>query len=429
MTPYSQAKSRNKILFVNGFSKAQYEALPRLSQILGREIVPVLLFDLKKVAKPFVAEIKDLILLRVDFGDGEQIQEALKPYAEEIITATCLSDINVPHLKRVIPYLPHCILPIEKSLEWTTEKTKMRAKLRSYDKSIAPKFLVVHDDTKETIDKIEKAVGYPLVMKPSGLAASLLVSICYHREELEKVLKQTVKKIDQLYKLKNGRGEPKILVEEFMEGDMYSIDAYVNPYGVIYFAPTVYVKTGRDVGFDDFFGYMRMTPTQLNDTHTQDARDAAEKAIKALSMRSTTCHIELMRTEGGWKVIELGPRIGGFRHEMYQHSYGMDHSLNDLLIRIPRKPIIPKKAKGYTALLQFYAHKEGKLQRIQGVMKIQALASLKRLTVKKEPGDRCTFAKNGGDPVLEILLFNPIRSNVLADIRRIEQSLKIITEK
>ena len=140
---------------------------------------------------------------------------------------------------------------------------------------------------------------------------------------------------------------------------MYSIDAYVNARGVIYFAPTVYVKTGREIGFDDFFGYMRLTPTMLNVAHTEEAQEAASKGIKALGMRSTTCHIELMRTEDGWKVIEMGPRIGGFRHEMYDLSYGIDHSLNDILIRIPKQPILPKKVRGYTAVMQFYAQKEG----------------------------------------------------------------------
>jgi hypothetical protein len=179
------------------------------------------------------------------------------------------------------------------------------------------------------------------------------------------------------------------------------------------------------VGFDDFFGYMRMTPTQLTATHTEEAQEAATKGIKALGMRSTTCHIELMRTESVWKVIELGPRIGGFRHEMYELSFGMDHSLNDLLIRDSRKPILPKKVKGYTAMMQFYGQTEGKLEKIEGLFKIEALESVKRMKVRKEPGDKCTFAKNGGDPVLDVVLFNPVRSNVLADIRRLEQYLKI----
>jgi hypothetical protein len=427
MVLYHQSKHRNKFLFVNSFSPEQNEALKKYSQLSGQLIEPILLMDTKKVIAQWVLDLPTKIIVVADLSDLGSLQTALKPYEDEILGATCLGDGNVPHLRRVVPLLPYCNLPTEKSLEWTTEKIQMRSLLRNYEKSLSPNYLVINDGTPETIEKIEKRIGYPLVVKPSGLAASLLVSICYHREELEKVLKQTIKKMDQLYKDKKGRGLPKILVEEFMEGDMYSIDAYVNARGVIYFAPPVYVKTGREVGFDDFFGYMRMTPTRLSVPNMEDAQEAATKGIKALGMRSTTCHVELMRTETGWKVIEIGPRMGGFRHEMYELSYGINHALNDILIRIPKQPILPKKIKGYTAVMQFYAQKEGKLDKIQGQFKIEALESVKRLRVRKEVGDKCTFAKNGGDPVLEAILFNPKRSNLLADIRRLEQFLNIVT--
>lgn len=427
MVLYHQTGNRNKFLFVNSFSPDQAAALTKYSKLAGRVVEPLLLFDRKKIVAPWVTELKRATIVTVDITDTGAIQTALKPYEGQILAATCLGDVNVPHLRRVIPLIPYCSLPTEKSLEWTTEKIKMRALLRNYDKSLSPNFLVANDDSRETIEKIEKRIGYPLVVKPSGLAASLLVSICYHREELDKVLKTTLKKMDQIYKSKRGRGLPQILVEEFMEGTMYSIDAYVNARGVIYFAPAVYVKTGREIGFDDFFGYMRLTPTMLNVAHTEEAQEAASKGIKALGMRSTTCHIELMRTENGWKVIEIGPRIGGFRHEMYDLSYGIDHSLNDILIRIPKQPILPKKVRGYTAVMQFYAQKEGKLDKIQGIFKIEALDSVRRLRVRKESGDRCTYAKNGGDPVLEVILFNAQRSNLLADIRRLEQFLNIST--
>jgi hypothetical protein len=426
MSLYYQLKQSDKILFVNSISPTQYEALDTFSRIIGHEVRGILLTDRKKVLKDWIKDTPKLTKITVDFSDPEAIQKALLPYDDEIIVTTCLGESNIPHLKTVIPFVPHCNLPTETSLEWTTEKIKMRGLLRSYDKNIGPKFTVARDASQATIDKIEKQVGYPLIVKPSGLAASLLVSICYHREELEAILEKTMSKIEEIYKAKNGRGEPQVLVEEFMEGDMYSVDAYINQRGIMYFTPMVYVKTGREIGFDDFFGYMRMTPTQLSAPHIKDAQEVAAKSIKALRLRSTVCHIELLRTEKGWKVIELGPRIGGFRHEMYSLSFGIDHSLNDMLIRVPHKPVIPKKVKGYTAVLQYYAKTEGTLQHVIGLERVKTLNTLQLLKVRKKDGESCLFAKHGGDPVFEVTLFDPIRSNVLADIRRIEQHVEII---
>jgi biotin carboxylase len=430
MSRFDEAQERNMILFVGSYLKSQQKAVEKLEKILKRELTAcVIVDDSDMAARAAASTANKAVVIECDFSKETEIQKALLPYKNRFLAVTCRAERNIPLLKKVVPHVPYLNTPTEKSLDWTTDKIKMRQLLRGYDRSISPKFVVAHDATKETLDKIEKIVGFPLIIKPAGLAASLLVTLCYHREELEENLKKTVKKIDQIYAKKHGRGEPQILVEEFMEGSMYSIDTYVNQRGVMYHAPLVHVKTGRAVGFEDFFGYMRITPVNIMPHKIEAARRVAEKAVEALNLRSTNCHIELMRTEGGWKVIELGPRIGGFRHEMYELSYGMDHSMNDILIRIPKKPILPKKTKGYTVVMQFYARQKGKLVSLEGINKARKLESFSSITIKKKIGDMCDFARNGDDPVFDIILFNKDRSRVLADIRRLELAVAIKVQK
>lgn len=433
MSGFDEAQERDMILFVGSYLESQKRAMIMSMQASGKKLIAGVVID-KAALTPQIAKQtgKDdpvVITMRCDLASDLSIQRALLPYKRRFIAVTCRSESNIPSFKRIIPHVPYLNTPTELSLSWTTDKIRMRQLLSGYDKTISPKFLVAHDASSETIDKIEKKVGFPLIIKPAGLAASLLVTLCYHREELEPALAKTVRKIKSIYKKKHGRGEPRILVEEFMEGSMYSMDSYVNPRGIVYHTPLVHVRTGRAVGFEDFFGYMRLTPVKLKPQNTEPAKRIAEKAIEALNLRSTTCHIELMKTEDGWKIIELGPRIGGFRQEMYELSYGIDHSRNDLLIRVPRKPIIPKKVKGFTAVLQFYSKEKGRLQKIEGLIKVKKLESFKRISVKKKIGDMCDFARNGDDPVFDIVLFNKERSKLLADIRRLEQAAKIIVEK
>ena len=171
-----------------------------------------------------------------------------------------------------------------------------------------------------------------------------------------------------------------------------------------------------------------MTPTLLKKESIAAAEEVAGKAVHALALRSTTAHIELMRLETGWKVIELGPRVGGFRHKMYELSYGMDHSWNDILIHIPRTPVIPRKLKGYSATMKFFAKEEGILAQLKGIQRIQRLKSCVDVKVNKKIGDKCLYAKNGGKCVLELTVFNPSRSELLADVRRAEQELVIKTQ-
>lgn len=414
------------ILFVGSYLSDHVNTVKRISTLLDKKVTALVLLNVgDHSALSSVANDNKATVIVCDFSNDLEIQKLLKPYKHRLLAATCRAEKNVPLLRRVVPHIPYLNTPTEKSLDWTTDKISMRKLLRNYDKSISPKFLVVHDATEATLDKIESKVGYPLIIKPAGLAASLLVTLCYHREELEESLNNTVKKIRTIYKKKQGRGEPQILVEQYMEGSMYSIDSYVNQRGVVYHTPLVSVKTGRSVGFEDFFGYMRITPVQLRPYKVEAAQKAAEKAIEAMGLRSTTCHTELMKTEEGWKIIELGPRIGGFRHEMYELSYGIDHTTNDTLIRLPKKPILAKKVKGYTVVMQFYAKKKGRLSRIEGMNRIRKLESFKRINIKKKPGQMCDFARNGDDPVFDIVLFNKDRSSLLADVRRIEQRVKI----
>lgn len=369
----------------------------------------------------------DIIYLSCDFSDPVKIQKTLLPYKNEILAVTCRSEINIDSFSKLVPNVPYLRTPTSESLDWAIQKTMMRKRFSTHDKKITPKFFVLKDYSKETIEKVKEKVGFPLVVKPSGLASSLLISVCYYEEELEETLKDAFKKIEKIYKENDRKKKPELLVEQFMEGEMFSIDGYVTSKGKVYFCPLVKVKTGKQIGFDDFFGYQRILPAKVEKSSKEKAEDVARKGVHALGLRSVTFHAELMRMEDGWKVIEIGPRMGGYRHLMYQLSYGINHALNDILIRIPQKPIIPKKVKGHTAVFLFYAKKEGKLKAIKGVKKVQELESFYEIKINRKIGQSCKFAKNGGKFVCNLVLFNKDRSRLLADIRRMEKTLKIIT--
>jgi len=367
--------------------------------------------------------------LSINLDSAKAIIESLNPIREELLAVTCRAEAKIPHFQKLIPYVPYLKTPTVASLEWCTNKLEMRKRLRAYDKTITPKFKLVSDAQKTTIKLIQEEIGFPLVLKPAGLAQSSLVNIIFHEEELDKVLHLMVRKINKLYKEMGGRGEPQIIAEQFMEGDMYSVDAFINSRGRVYFAPMVHVKTGRDIGFDDFFAYRTLTPTLLKKASVEAAEIVATKAIHALGLRSSTAHIEMFRTEDGWKIIELGPRLGGFRQDMYSLSYGLDSTLNDIFIRIPKKPELPKKIKGYTAVFKFFAKVEGKITSLAGIKKIKTLKSFHHIAINKAVGDKAVFAKNGGKSIFNITLFNPDRSKLFSDIRRMEQMIKIETKK
>ncbi len=365
------------------------------------------------------------IYVTCDFSSPRKIAEALLPYQNELLAITCRSEQFMRRFIEVLPHVPYLRTPTTESLKWASDKYEMRKRFRLYDRKLTPKFTLVKGNTKLERERITKKIGFPMIVKPTNLAASRFVSICYHEEELEATLRRTFRDIKKAYELEHHLVNPKIIAEEYMEGDMYSIDSYVDSRGKVYHCPLVKVTTGKKIGHDDFYNYLQMTPTGLKPETVAKAQAAAEGGIHALGLRSTTAHTELLKSDGDWKIIEIGARVGGFRHVLHNLSCDINHTLNDVLIRIPKKPILPKKCKGYACAMKWFAPKEGQITEMKGTKRIEQLESFHHIVVNKKIGDKAMFARNGGRSVFNLFLYNKDRSTLLADIRRVEKMVDV----
>lgn len=389
----------------------------------GKQYRLMLLWD-SRYKRPTDKDCHD-ILVECDMSKPHKIAEALLPYQDELLAITCRGDGNISRFAKVIPHVPYLRTPTTESLVWATDKYEMRKRFKLFAPKHTPAFTRVLENSKKERERITQKVGFPMVIKPANLGASLLVSICYHEEELEKTLRTIFRKINKAYRGDKRVEEPKILAEEYMEGDMYSIDSYVNSRGDVYHCPLVRVITGKEIGHDDFYNHRQTTPTALKKTSITKAEEAAEKAIHSLGLRSTSAHTELMKIDDEWKIIEVGPRLGGFRDTLHSLSCDINHTVNDIFVRIPRKPIIPKKCKGYATVIKWFADKEGKITEMKGIKKIELLESFHSIAINKKIGDRAVFARNGGRSIFNVFLYNKDRSKLLADIRRVEKMVKI----
>ncbi len=392
----------------------------------------LLLRDSRVVTKKDYKAIKGLdIYVACDFSKPSKIVEALLPYQAELLAITCRSEQFMRRFAEVLPHVPYLRTPSTESLNWASDKYEMRKRFRLYDKKITPKFSLVKSNTLGERERIAKKIGFPMIIKPTNLAASRFVSICYHEEELELTLRTTFRDIKKAYEAEHHLVPPRIIAEEYMEGDMYSVDSYVDSRGKVYHCPLVKVITGKKIGHDDFYNYLQMTPSGLKPRSIERAHKAAEAGIHALGLRSTTAHTELLKMDDDWKIIEIGARVGGFRHVLHELSCDINHTLNDVLIRIPKKPILPKKCKGFAVAMKWFAAKEGVITEMKGIKRLEQLSSFHKIDVNKKIGDKATFARNGGRSVFNLFLYNNDRSKLLADIRRIEKmvEVKVATKK
>lgn len=368
------------------------------------------------------------VVLSVDFGSDSALQEALAPYQDQLCAITSRAESYLADFIKIIPFVPYLYAPTPESLQWASDKRLMRRHFKVADSSITPKYTLVKDHSDEELERVIGQVGLPLILKPTNLAQSLLVHVCHHRDELRKAVKETFKDIKKVYE-ENGRTEkPRVIAEEYMEGLQYSIDAYVSARGRVTCCPLVRQKTGHDIGRDDFFGYLQSTPTGLSSVTVKKAEDVVRRGVHALGLRNTTVHVELMRVDNDWKIIEIGARIGGFRPQLHRLSCGINHGMNDILVRMGRQPVVPRRCKRFAAAMKYYAREEGEIVSILGIKKVEKLDSFYSIEMRKKRGDRSVFAKNGGGAIFVLYLVNDSRSDLLADIRRAEETVKVTVE-
>jgi biotin carboxylase len=343
-------------------------------------------------------------VISVNFDDANDIQAKLAPYAAEIAGVICRGDRHIQYLRRIRPFLPSNIrVASAKALENSTNKRLMRQCFRKYPE-ITPDFVQADDSSAATLEHIETELGFPVIIKPANLFSSLLIQVCQNRQQLERGLKRTFGSIRGIYSQRDIREKPQVIVEEYLEGDFFSIDAYVMKAGDIGFCPPVEYIPAKKIGIDDFFLYKRFIPTNLSDSQISAANETLRKALDSVGLTYSSVHAELVLTAKGWKMIEIGPRLGRFRHMMYQLSYGIDHSLNDVRIHLGLQPEIPTRLLQGCAAYSIYPGQEGRITRVHGLELLDSLPEVKYLKIHKKTGDAAVYAKHGGTAILEFVI-------------------------
>lgn len=366
----------------------------------------------------------------IDYENKESIVDFFETFGADIICITTRAEKDLPLFQKIIPYTPkHILVPTVLSLDLCLEKTKMRKALYTHDAALTPKFFTLDRYNPETIDALCNHIEFPVIVKPSGLNSSLLIQAAYYPEELKTILENIFHKIQDVYTQKHGRGAPEVLVEELIEGSVYSVDAHINNRGEVFFNPFIKYKVATEKGFDDFFIYEVSAPADLPPPLIDQAQKVSQKGITALGLKNSSAHIELIYKHDTWKLIEIGARVGGNRSTLYKKTFNTNIDINDILIRMDKKIEIQDTHVGYSSILKLYPKKEGYITHIQGLSHIQTLPSVSKIIPNLNIGAYALFAKNGGEPILKVNLFHTDRLQLLADKRKVEKILDIKTTK
>lgn len=360
----------------------------------------------------------------VDYDDPDELQKTILPFVDRILLVTTRYEDAMHHFSKLVPFVPYVYTPTESSLIWSTEKPLMRDRLKVYDPSLVPDFRLIQEADLPKWEETTRGLTFPVIVKPGSLWSSFLVTRCDTKEELGKCLKETFTIIDKVYGQLRRVTKPTLLVEEMMLGDMYSIDAYVSHDGIIRCLPIIKVLTAASLGLPGFYGHTCIVPTDLSEDEAGRGYAAARGAVRALGLRSTTVHIELFLTGAGWKIIELGARIGGRREDLYRLAYGIEHHYNDLANRAGMEPKISTKVLSHARSEDIFAEEEGTVESVEGAEEARRLESVVFLNITTQPGSQALFADKGGDTLAEAILSNPDEARLEADAAKLRELIK-----
>ncbi|TAH31673.1 ATP-grasp domain-containing protein [Candidatus Saccharibacteria bacterium] len=419
--------ARDTILSINVVEKPLVEAVQKHAKEMGRELKGLMLVDVTYADQPDRPRDTTGLFEEIvcDFNNLDALQQALKPYMDSLLAVTCRYESAIQPLRKVIPFLPYIPAPTETSLLWSTEKPMMRDRLAAYNPALVPRYKYIEaKDLSNVLDHI-KDFSYPLIVKPSCLAEALLVTRCDTEAELLACLDNTFSIITDIYKREHRTAEPSVLIEEMMQGDMYSTDAYVTTDGQIFCLPLVKVITAHSIGLPGFYSYRHIIPVDLPTEEIEAAFEVSRQSIRALNLRATTTHIELFQTPDGWKIIEVGARIGGYREPLYREAFGVEHFYNDLAVRMGGVPTMPDAPLRHAAGVNIYADTEGTIQAITGFEEAQKLNSVVFLAVHAVPGDKALFASNGGQLIVDGILSNEDPEELERDVAKVRELIKI----
>lgn len=155
-----------------------------------------------------------------------------------------------------------------------------------------------------------------------------------------------------------------VLVEEFIEGTQFLIETIVIrqvPHIIavieqeITYANERFIVTGYSMCHDLEEGFRRELWASVSDI------------IRAHGMETGACHLEMRRSHGQWKLIELNPRIsGGGMNAFIQHSLGIDLVRETLKLALGGEPELTPAFRKEAFSQYVILDEEGILEKVTG---------------------------------------------------------------
>lgn len=300
--------------------------------------------------------------------DFEGTLDVAKKYNISAIV-TAATDKPLVMMARIAKELGLPFYSVE-TAQWSTDKYQMKER-----------FLVggVPCAKGRLIKSVEEAKDFifPVIVKPRDNSGSRGVRLCRTKEELQSCMDEALEysHLDS------------VLVEEFIEGQEYSIESlhYNNRTEVIQFTE----KKTTEFPYNVELGHKQ--PANLTENQKNEIRSVISKIAGALQFENCPSHTELKINDRGIFVIETSPRLGGdyITSTLVPLSTGINMEDQLLNISLGEKVDVDSGRKDKASAVCFFCLPEGTIEKIdEKISEIQNLNKMVYFDFKLRKGEK-----------------------------------------
>ncbi|MCR8660657.1 ATP-grasp domain-containing protein [Paenibacillus endoradicis] len=270
--------------------------------------------------------------------------------------------------------------------EHTTNKAAMRQRLEINNIAI-PKFDIVKNRVE--FDSAIRKYNSKVIVKPSDNSGSRGIFLVHDTSNIEEVEGAYQHSITNS---KNGV----LLVEEYMEGTEVSVET-ISINGKCH---VIQITDKLTTGAPHFVELGHAQPSKLTDDILHQITELTQDAVEALGINIGPSHTEIIVTNDGPKIVEVGARLGGdnITTHLVPLSTGID--MVETCIRIAvGEEITFNSNKHNSAVIKYFVTPQGILEDFQGVEESLTFPGVKEVIINKSRGDQVGVIKSSVDRI------------------------------
>lgn len=369
--------------------------------------VEIILIDMNPNVRAKDYADRMLVISTMDF---DKVLKAAKEEKIDLILSAC-GDQPMRTMAYVSEQLGlPCYLTFQQSQN-LTNKVLMKQKMLEGD---IPTSRYHRFDINSEIDI--NGLQFPLVIKPADNNGSKGIIKVYSQSEFYRAIAEAKK-----YTLSGD-----LLVEEFKEGEEYSIEAFLqagNPY-IVFASKNIKVKNRNT------FTICRNEYVEtLTDELEQKIKDIVVKIGKTFGIDNVPLLIQMIVKDNDVSVIEFSARTGGGSKLFFiREMVGIDVIDNLLDITFGNIPDIISKPSKLKAVINYVYAEPGKFCEIGALKSLEENGYISATYQYKPFGSEITSSNYSSDRPVGFLIKGSSDAEVEAKIAYINDNIKIINE-